>query len=127
MRLIRTGVFACVIGCVAIAQTLPDGPGKETFDNVCSVCHSPVAVIGLHKTKAEWKSKVTEMLQAQTDVPASDKDAIIEYLAKRFPAEKVNVNKAGASEMETALGLYSQRCGCDRGIPAGQGKLQDIG
>ncbi len=91
-----------------MAQTFPDGPGKDTFEATCSVCHSPVAVIGLHKTKAEWRSKVNEMLKEQTDVPASDVNAIVEYLAKNFPAAKVNINKAGASEIETALGLSSK-------------------
>jgi competence protein ComEA len=108
MRIFRTGVFACVVASAAIAQTLPDGPGKETFESVCSVCHSPVAVIGLHKTKAEWKSKVTEMLQEQTDVPESDRNSIIEYLARSFPAEKLNINKASASEIATGLGLTSK-------------------
>ncbi len=111
----RAGALAFFAACVLNAQTLPggpgalpDGPGKDTFESVCSVCHSPVAVIGLHKTKAEWKSKVNEMLQEQTDVSASDVTAVIEYLSKNFPAAKVNVNKAAASEMETALGLSSK-------------------
>jgi competence protein ComEA len=80
---------------------LPDGPGKQTFEDTCSLCHSPTAVIGMHKTKAEWKSKVTEMLQEQ-DVSDSDRTAIIEYLARNFPAT-VNVNKASAKDFEALL------------------------
>lgn len=86
-------------------QTLPDGPGKDTFESVCSVCHSPVAVVGQHKTRAEWQAKVNEMLQAQTDVSTSDRTTIVEYLAKNFPPEKINVNKAAAAELESALGI----------------------
>jgi competence protein ComEA len=84
-----------------LAQTLPDGPGKQTFEDTCSLCHSPTAVIGMHKTKAEWKSKVTEMLQEQ-DVSESDRTAIIDYLARSFPAT-VNVNKASAKDLEAVL------------------------
>lgn len=87
---------------IALAQTLPDGPGKQTFEDTCSLCHSPTTVIGMHKTKAEWKSKVTEMLQEQ-DVSDSDRTAIIEYLFLSFPAT-VNVNKAGAKDLESILG-----------------------
>jgi competence protein ComEA len=95
-----------LFGSIAIAQTLPDGPGKETFESTCSLCHSPVAVIGMHKTKAEWKSKVTEMLQEQTDVPDSDRTAIVDYLARSFPAT-VNVNKGTAKDIEAIGGLSS--------------------
>ena len=87
---------------IALAQTLPDGPGKQTFEDTCSLCHSPTAVIGMHKTKAEWKSKVTEMLQEQ-DVSESDRSAIIDYLSRSFPAA-VNVNKAAAKDLEPILG-----------------------
>jgi competence protein ComEA len=55
----------------------------------------------MHKTKAEWKSKVTEMLQEQ-DVSDSDRTAIIDYLSRSFPAT-VNVNKATAKDLEPVL------------------------
>ena len=56
----------------------------------------------MHKTKADWKSKVTEMLQAQ-DVSESDRTAIIDYLSRSFPAT-VDVNKAAAKDLEPILG-----------------------
>ena len=87
----------------ACAQTLPDGPGKETFETVCSRCHAPDAVIGKQGSKQWWQSKVTEMLQEDTDVPASDIDTIVAYLAKNFPVVKINVNKAAARDLETGL------------------------
>ncbi len=102
----RAALF--LVAAVAAAQTLPDGPGKDTFENVCGVCHSPVTVIGQHKTKSEWKSKVNEMLQQQTDVAPADVDTIIDYLAKNFPPEKININKADAGAMETALGISAK-------------------
>ena len=55
---------------------------------VCSMCHSPTAVIGQQGTKQWWQAKVTEMLQEVTDVPDSDVDAIVNYLAKNFPIVK---------------------------------------
>jgi competence protein ComEA len=97
--------LAALIALGACAQTLPDGPGKETFQMVCSMCHSPTAVIGKQGTKQWWQAKVTEMLQEATDVPDSDVDAIVNYLAKNFPVVKTNVNKATAKELETGLEL----------------------
>lgn len=92
----------------ACAQTLPDGPGKETFQMVCSMCHSPDAVIGQQGTRQWWQSKVTEMLQEVTDVPDSDVASIVTYLAKNFPLVKINVNKATAKDLEMGLELTSK-------------------
>ena len=93
----------CLIaaGVVVSAQSLPDGSGKETFQMVCSMCHSPTAVIGKQGTRQWWQSKVIEMLQEVTDVPDSDVEAIVNYLAKSFPIVKINVNKASAKDFET--------------------------
>ena len=91
-----------------LAQTLPDSPGKETFVMICSMCHSPTAVIGKQGTKQWWQSKVTEMLQEETDIPASDVDTIVAYLAMNFPIVKINVNKASAKDLETGLELTAK-------------------
>jgi competence protein ComEA len=98
----------CSIAFGACAQTLPDGAGKETFQMVCSMCHAPVAVIGHQGTRQWWQSKVTEMLQEVTDVPSSDVDTIVTYLATNFPVVKINVNKAAAKELETGLEVTSK-------------------
>jgi len=101
-------LLLCSIVLSASAQTLPDGPGKETFQMVCSMCHAPTAVIGKQGSKQWWQSKVTEMLQEVTDVPDSDVDAIVAYLATNFPVVKINVNKAAAKDLETALELTAK-------------------
>jgi competence protein ComEA len=103
----------CLLASAACAQTLPpktlpDAPGKETFVMVCSMCHSPTAVIGQQGSKQWWQAKVTEMLQEVTDVPDSDVDTIVNYLAKNFPIVKINVNKASANDLETGLELTSK-------------------
>jgi competence protein ComEA len=98
----------CFFAMGACAQALPDGPGKETFQMVCSMCHSPTAVIGQQGTRQWWQAKVTEMLQEVTDVPDSDVDTIVNYLSKNFPVVKINVNKASAKDLETGLELTAK-------------------
>ncbi len=108
---VKLSLYLLACGAIARtlpAQTLPDGPGKETFLSVCGMCHSPNAVIGKQGTKQWWQSKVTEMLQEVTDVPDSDVDMIVAYLAKNFPIVKINVNKALARDIETGLELTSK-------------------
>jgi competence protein ComEA len=100
--------LVCSIALGACAQSLPDGQGRETFVMVCSMCHSPTAVIGKQGTRQWWQSKVTEMLQEVTDIPDSDVDSIVAYLAKNFPIVKINVNKAAAKDIEAGLELTSK-------------------
>jgi competence protein ComEA len=100
----RAVLLICAVLTVANAQTLPDGPGRELFQTICSECHEPAKVIGQHKTKAEWQAKVTEMLQEDQDVTQQEREIIINYLAASFPSlAKVNVNKATAADLEAAL------------------------
>jgi competence protein ComEA len=90
-------------------QSLPDGPGKETFESVCSLCHSPTAPMGKQWTKTQWESKVIEMLQEEPDVTAAERTAIIEYLAANFrPGGKIYINKAAAKDLVTALEISQQ-------------------
>ena len=43
-----------------------------------------------------------------TDIPDSDVNAIVAYLAKNFPIVKINVNKAAAKDIEAGLELTSK-------------------
>ena len=100
-------LFGAFSGVVS-AQSFPDGPGKDVFLAVCSSCHAPDHVIGKSWTKPQWAAKVLEMLQEEPDVVQADRDKIVEYLSKTFPAAKVNVNKATAKELASSLDLPSK-------------------
>ncbi|MBZ5576988.1 MAG: helix-hairpin-helix domain-containing protein [Acidobacteriia bacterium] len=104
------GVLACVgsllLAIPAAAQTLPDGPGKELVQTICTECHDPARIVAQQKTKADWAAKVTEMLQEAPDVTEAERATIVQYLAAQFPAAaKINVNKASAKDLESALQL----------------------
>ncbi len=74
---------------------------------ICSSCHSTERIINKQWTKPQWQAKVLEMLQEEPDVTQPERDKIVEYLARSFPA-KVNVNKADAKELETGLELSAE-------------------
>jgi competence protein ComEA len=97
--------FALIfVTAAASAQSLPEGQGKELVEVICSSCHSTERIAAQHKTKPQWQDKVLEMLQEETDVTQAERDKIVEYLARSFPA-KVNVNTAAATDIETTLEL----------------------
>jgi competence protein ComEA len=86
------------------AESLPDGPGKDTFASVCSLCHSSTAPMGKQWTRQQWELKVSEMLQEEPDVTREERATIVEYLAANFnPGGKIYINKADAKDLETAL------------------------
>jgi competence protein ComEA len=95
------------IALVCLAQSLPDGPGKEIVEIICNSCHSVTRVTEKHWTRAEWKLKVLEMLQEETDVTPADQDAIVDYLARNFP-KKVNANRAASKDLEHVLELAAK-------------------
>jgi hypothetical protein len=115
---------ALLVGCCALsslsplnsvalgagAQPLPNGPGKEAFESVCSLCHdAPAAVMGKQWTRAQWDAKVAEMLQEETDVTSQERAAIVEYLAANFkPGGKIYINRATAKDLETLLELSAR-------------------
>jgi competence protein ComEA len=95
-----------VLSLAAAGQSLPEGPGKDLVEAVCTACHTLERVAARHSTKAEWQDKVLEMLQEDPDITQQERDRIVEYLAKNFrPVEKVNVNKASASDLAETLAI----------------------
>jgi hypothetical protein len=103
-----------VLGVVAdiTAQTpaprtpgqLPDGPGKATFESVCSLCHSANAPSGKQWTRTEWELKVIEMLQEEPEVTADERKQIVDYLTATFkPGGRIYINLANATDLAKLL------------------------
>ena len=91
----------------APAQSLPEGPGKQLVEAICSSCHSTERIEDKRWTKPQWQDKVLEMLQEEPDVTQAEREQIVEYLAKNFPA-RINVNTAAAKDIETGLELSAE-------------------
>jgi competence ComEA-like helix-hairpin-helix protein len=82
----------------------PDGPGRDTFESVCSLCHAPTAAAGKLWTRTQWEEKVAEMLQEEPDVTPQERTAIVEYLSSHFkPGGNIYVNYATAKDLTVSL------------------------
>ena len=98
-------IFAAALSVAALssrAEGLPDGPDKGLVEAICSECHTTERIATQQLTKSQWADKVLEMLQEAPDVKQSERDRIVEYLAKNFPA-RASVNKANAKELQVIL------------------------
>ena len=89
-------------------DVLPAGPGKATFVEVCTLCHSTALPMGKQLTRQEWELKITEMLQEEPDVTRDERSAILEYVAANFkPGGKIYINQIVAKDLVTLLGISS--------------------
>ena len=107
---LRLFVVATALTAAALpsnAEGLPDGPGRALVDAICSECHTTERIAAQQLTKPQWADKVLEMLQEAPDVKQSERDTIVEYLAKNFPAH-ANVNKDGAKELQAILDISAE-------------------
>jgi len=94
----------------ALAQKdFPDGPAKEYVNKICLQCHEPAQLLSQKRTEADWKATVARMALKGIAGPPEQYDAIAAYMAKNFPrtedGTKINMNKAKADEIVTAIGL----------------------
>ena len=103
-----------VVSIGATAQTppprkpgqLPDGPGKATYESVCSLCHPSSAPAGKQWTREQWDLKVIEMLQEEPDVTADERKQIVDYLTSVFkPGGRIYINLAGTKDLVKLLDI----------------------
>jgi cytochrome c5 len=88
---------------------LPDGLGKEVILKACSACHIPDSFVNYRHTPDEWQSIIARMSQrVAASTTKADIENVQKYLTVNFPktedASKVNMNKAGAKEIQ-AIGF----------------------
>jgi competence protein ComEA len=106
---VRFSSFVLFFGlAVSAAGQLPDGPGKQEVQKLCTQCHEIERVFSLRQDHDGWQATVNKM--ASLGMRASDDDMklIVDYLAKSFPGEpvpKLNLNTATAIQLESALSL----------------------
>lgn len=90
---------------VARAQDeIPNAPGKDTVEKVCTSCHDLSAVTPISGTKEIWQSIVDDMRSRGADGTDEDFKTIVAYLSK-YLGPTVNVNTAAAAEIKTQLDI----------------------
>jgi competence protein ComEA len=92
----------------SIDKPLPDGPGKEETQKLCSRCHDLDKSVSINQDRAGWQRTIEKMLAFGAKATDQEFNAVLDYLAKNFPADdvpKIMVNKAAAIEFESGLSL----------------------
>jgi cytochrome c oxidase cbb3-type subunit III len=64
---------------------LPDAPGKDTVQKVCSTCHSANLVLGKGLTREQWGQMVASMVARGAKGSESELTQVVDYLATNLP------------------------------------------
>lgn len=76
------------LSCLAQAlASLPEGAGRTQFIAACANCHEMSVVIAQGRTRDEWGTMISTMIDRGAQVADEDFDAIQDYLARFFPAK----------------------------------------
>jgi competence protein ComEA len=89
---------------LALTQALPDGAGKTVTERMCKGCHGLDNVVRSRFTEDKWSEVVDDMVSRGAKGTDDEIDQVIKYLSAHF-GPKVNVNKAGASDLKESLGI----------------------
>src|SRR6185312_12252220 len=77
--------LAAVFAAPALAQTLPEGPGKEVVQGACLGCHEAGRILRSGYARPDWDNVVHMMLNAGAPVPPNQVATVVDYLAANFP------------------------------------------
>jgi competence protein ComEA len=108
MKLLLFGLAALAFSQTKPSPTLPEGPGKAVVEKMCKGCHGLENVVRSRRTKDKWSDIVDDMIARGAKGTDSEADEVVDYLSTHFGGEavqKVNVNKASAPELTSALDI----------------------
>jgi competence protein ComEA len=93
---------------VGLFAQLPDGPGKQETQKLCTQCHEIERALSPRQDHDAWQATINKMVNLGLRGSDDDLKLVTDYLAKNYPGEpipKLNVNTATAIEFESALSL----------------------
>ena len=83
----------------------PDGPGKQTFVNLCGGCHD-INRVRLGYTPEGWRTVMRMMLNFDVPVPKDEVDTVTQYLIKNFPERPRPAAVVVPGPVEAAIKLW---------------------
>jgi competence protein ComEA len=119
----------CALAAGALHAQLPDGPGRDATMEVCGKCHDPGIVANYHQDRQAWTDMIQQMIEKGAEGSEAQFKGTLDYLVKNFgpAAAPVNVNKAGAKELQTAFEITPAEAGAIVKYRDENGAFKEIG
>jgi competence protein ComEA len=99
---------ALVLASVPLGAQLPEGPGREQTQKLCSDCHELERSISLRQDRDGWKATLNKMVSLGAQGSEEEFSIVLDYLTRNYPAQTLpalNVNTAKAIDLEARLSL----------------------
>ena len=87
---------------------LPDGPGKEETNKLCTQCHELARSLAPRQDRDGWQATMAKMVGLGMKGTDQEMATVTDFLARNYPAPDVpplNVNTAAAIQLESRLTL----------------------
>ena len=85
-------VLCCGVGVsasVVVAQTLPNGEGREVVEKICAGCHDLGPITdSVGGTRDDWNEVVQSMIAMGAEIKPEQVALITDYLAQNFPPKQ---------------------------------------
>ena len=105
---LRLAVAALTLASGPLLAQLPEGPGREQTQKLCSDCHELERSISLRQDRDGWKATINKMISLGAQGTEEEFSAALDYLSRNYSAQTLpllNVNTAKAIDFETRLSL----------------------
>lgn len=104
---------------------LPEGKGRESVENACTVCHTPDRIMQQALTADQWRSEVRTMIENGASLNDNEWEPVIAYLTRNF-GPKVDINKSSAREIADSLQLTTAEAEAIVAFRSANGPFKEI-
>ena len=101
-----------------------DEQGAALLARMCNDCHDSATVIQQRRTKADWQSVLTKMIENGASGESKDFEALFAYLCRTHG--EVHINDAPADEIAMTLGLSKKDADAVVAYRSANGKFADF-
>ena len=84
---LRLAVAALTLASRPLLAQLPEGPGREQTQKLCSDCHELERSISLRQDRDGWKATLNKMISLGAQGSEEEFSAALEYLSRNYPAQ----------------------------------------
>jgi cytochrome c5 len=96
-----------VLSATAIAQELPQGPGRDIVAKRCVTCHEADLITQQQLSRVAWGRSVDKMVRWGAVVASDERGLMLGYLAAHFGPTPVASHLVATAQHE---GIYKRAC-----------------
>jgi competence protein ComEA len=86
-----------------VQQDAAKDPAVETFNAVCSKCHTPERILAARRTKTQWEEVLDKMTKIGAQITDENYDTLMGYLLRHYG--KININRGDSKEIALVVNL----------------------